>query len=538
MSKAIAEHKEDQRRAAGVPGGIGPSVTVEDEPTFARILGLVGGVLAIVGVVCWGMFLAGKNVALPPGWAILLFFIGTCGVLFHAAIDKDVQFRLVYLILGAFCLAAGVFLALIPFPASIGDSFNLGLLGMFAGLMFVAAVLRNETDPSMRNVVQLGLLGVGGLMAAAAFIIAVIMASSVPFHFPVNRGLLEISLWLGLLGLLYLLAFVSSRGTADNLAYLAGQIAGYVGVAVFLLAFARSVLPPLFHHLKWTSAPGNEYFIPDGLLWMGIGLIYAAASFLICSDRPLAAMTRRELGAFFYSPMAYIVLFGFAVVSWGGYLLFVNQLLGAEQAVMEPIVRFYFFSLLPVITMVFVVPVLTMRLLSEERRAGTMEVLLTAPVEEPVIVLSKFFAGLIMFLVVWIPFFLLLGALYLGGKAFDLVPLLGFLAGLVFAGMGFVSMGLFFSSLTRNQVASGVLTFAGMLSLTMAYILKEWLKDEPSMKGVASFLVPILRQVSYLDYWRTAFSGQLLPGPLVFFASMTIFFLFTTVKVLESRKWW
>jgi len=162
---------------------------------------------------------------------------------------------------------------------------------------------------------------------------------------------------------------------------------------------------------------------------------------------------------------------------------------------------------------------------------------LTAPVNEPAVVFSKFFAGMIMFLAVWIPFFLLLGVLYVGGKPFDLAPLLAFLFGLVITGTGFISMGLFFSSLTRNQVASGVLTFAVMLSLTMVYILQNYLQ-RTLKKDDLGVWDKVLSQVSYLDYWAGAFEGKVHTAPLVFFASMTIFCLFTTVKVLEARKWW
>jgi ABC-type transport system involved in multi-copper enzyme maturation permease subunit len=257
----------------------------------------------------------------------------------------------------------------------------------------------------------------------------------------------------------------------------------------------------------------------------------------MCSQRPLAAMTRRELGAFFYSPMAYIVLVGFTVISWAGYLFFVFQLTSEEQPLMEPIVRYYIFSILPVITMVFVVPVLTMRLLSEEHRTGTMEVLLTAPVQEPTVVLSKFLAGLIMYLAVWAPFFLLLVGLWIGAKPFDVYPLLAFTFGLVVSGMGFVSMGLFFSSLTRNQVASGVLSFAVMLCLTMAYMFKGLPERFLGAGDEAAFWTGLLSHISYLDYWFGAIQGKLQPIPLVFFASMTVFFLFVSVKVLESRKW-
>jgi ABC-type transport system involved in multi-copper enzyme maturation permease subunit len=528
MSKAITEQQEERHaREAAAAAVAGPSVLVEDQPTVARGFGLVGGVFAIIGGVCLGMAVSGRGaVLLGPGWATLVLTVGLFALLYHAATDKDAQFRLIYLVLAAVFLAAGVLLALLPYPTRMGDQFGYGLVGMFLGLLFGAAVLRNETDASLRNAVQLGLLGAGAALA----LIGVVGGA-------VSKNFLQFGLLLALMGLLYLVAFINSRGVADTLGYRAGLGVGALGLLTLLVALARSVFGPLFHSWKWLSGTGWDYFIPFGLLWATVGLIYLAACWLMCSQRPLAAMTRRELGAFFYSPMAYIVLFGFTVAAWVGYVLFVVQLTGGDQPLMEPIVRYYIFSILPVITMIFIVPVLTMRLLSEEQRTGTMEVLLTAPVDEVAVVMSKFLAGMGMYLAVWVPFFLLLVGLWVGGKPFDVYPLMAFGFGLVVTGAGFVSMGLFCSSLTRNQVASGVLSFAGMLALTMVYIFKNYLERSLSGGESSSFWAGFFSHISYLDYWQAAIEGKLQPIPLVFFASMTVFFLFLSVKVLESRKW-
>ena len=170
--------------------------------------------------------------------------------------------------------------------------------------------------------------------------------------------------------------------------------------------------------------------------------------------------------------MAYLVLLGFSVAL----VALLQQLLDRRPGHLgrvtpiEPIVQNYLVALFPVISLIFIVPVLTMRLLSEEQRSGTLEVLLTAPVEESVIVLSKFLAALLTYLVVWMPFALYLLTIPLaGGNPFDYRPLISFLAATLATGAAFIGMGLFFSSLTNNQVASGVLSFAGMLLLTLIY---------------------------------------------------------------------
>src|SRR3954447_7362783 len=123
------------------------------------------------------------------------------------------------------------------------------------------------------------------------------------------------------------------------------------------------------------------------------------------------------------------------------------MMMGRMQPLFEPIVAQYVFELIPVIVQIFVVPAITMRLLAEEQRTGTLEVLLTAPVNESTVVLSKFLAAWFFYLLLWLPWWLYLIALrYFGGEEFDYRPILSFTVALVATGANFMAMGLFFSS--------------------------------------------------------------------------------------------
>jgi len=187
-----------------------------------------------------------------------------------------------------------------------------------------------------------------------------------------------------------------------------------------------------------------------------------------------------------------------------------------------------------VIGTIVAVPVLTMRLLSEEKRTGTLEVLLTAPVDETAVVVSKFLAACIMYMAMWLPFGLLLIYLRLaGGSEFDYRPLFSFTIGLAATSAAFVSMGVFFSSLTRSQIASGVLTCAGMIVLTIIFLVNSVV----SSSSPSSAWVTVLKHVSYIDVWIDTLDGRLLPRQLLFFLSMTVIWLFGSIKVLEARKW-
>ncbi len=346
--------------------------------------------------------------------------------------------------------------------------------------------------------------------------------------------LLPICLLLAILGIVYLIAFVNIRGIGDDLAYRAGLGIGVLGVLVFVVALGRSMLPSLFYRWHWTQTQPGDYFVPYGLLLMFLGLLYVAVSLLECSDRRWVVLTRRELGSLFYSPAAYILLFAFAIVHWFAYFLVILNMLESNASFPEPIVSRFFLQWAVVIGTIVAIPVLTMRLLSEEKRSGTLEVLLTAPVDETAVVISKFLAACIMYLVMWLPFgFFLIYLRLAGGSEFDYRPLFSFSIGMIATSAAFVSMGVFFSSLTHSQVASGVLTFAGMLALTLIFLVSGMLG---SLMPSSSW-VTILKHASYIDVWIETLEGRLLPRQLIFFASMTVVWLFGTIKVLEARKW-
>jgi ABC-2 type transport system permease protein len=286
--------------------------------------------------------------------------------------------------------------------------------------------------------------------------------------------------------------------------------------------------------------PGTPpYTMPAGLLIMGGGLLYFLLASAYVSDRQIVVLTRRELGSLFFSPLAYFVLLAYTVL---GAYIFVNFVFGFLWPIggppgmpppsrAEPIVANYVISWFPVISVLMLVPVLTMRLFSEEHRTGTMEMTFTAPVGETVVVLSKFLAALILFLAVWVPWGLyLVGLRVYGGTAFDYRPVVGFSVALLFSGAAFVSMGLFFSSLTKNQLVAAVFTFVFMFAVFLIYFVKQFLPED-------SALQPILSHASFVELWDNALRGKLAPRDLVLYLSATVFWLFLTVKVLGVRRW-
>ena len=238
---------------------------------------------------------------------------------------------------------------------------------------------------------------------------------------------------------------------------------------------------------------------------------------------------KKEFTAYFLSPIAYIVLTVFVIMN---NIIFWVLLSTLSQPFVEnfpPMSRFIGENLFLWIYLFIVVPIITMRLLAEEQRSGTIEPLMTAPVTDTQVVLGKYFAALSFYLILWIPTLIYVAVIYTYGSPDTLKIVAGYL-GIVLLGMMFMSFGLFCSSLTRNQIVASILTFL--------LIVGFWLI------GIIGYM-PNVRQRygKYLDYaslWRHLgdFSkGIVDTRVVVLYVSITALFLFLTVRVLEARKW-
>lgn len=517
---------------------LAPSTMRAEEAWWPRLIGMIGFTLVLVG----GFFLimnlrlsGGKelrlgNLPIGFGITILILVLGMGGLLFHAASDGDLQVRRMYLGFGILWLTLGVVVSLIPAKEQFGFHFlPFGVIGLTCGLLFLLAPVRHETEARWRDIVFYTLTGFGAVMALAGLI-----GSNISVNFLLPSGLVLLGL-----GLFFWWAGVGLEGVVNNRGYLMALAMGGLGLVAFVIGLGRSVIPPLLSSWGWIE-PRPSFLMPSGVLLMTFGVFYVALSAGLWSEQRLVVLTRRELAAFFYSPIAYIVWIGFTVIAWQLFINFVYETLWQAEGIrgagspvpqMEPIIANYIIAWFPIICVIFVVPVLTMRLLSEEQRTGTIEVMLTAPLAEVSVVVSKFLAAFIFYMLIWVPWGLFLVSLRVeGGQPFDYRPLLSFFIALAFTGAGFVSMGLFFSSLTKNQVAAAILTFVGMLLLTFCFFYKRNLPLDDTRRI-------ILTHISYIDLWINSLEGKLAPRDLFYHLSAAVFWLFLTVKVLESRKW-
>jgi ABC-2 type transport system permease protein len=243
--------------------------------------------------------------------------------------------------------------------------------------------------------------------------------------------------------------------------------------------------------------------------------------------RQFSIQLSREVEALFYSPICYVVLtIGLLLNGWSFYLA-LNSFGGN---VAEAVRAFFGSSLLFWLTMLFLPPLFTMRLFAEERRSGTLEMLLTAPLGEIEVVLAKFVAGLCFTMSLWIPSLLYLAIVKSYGAIPEFGPLLTSYLGIFLLACLFTAIGLFASSLTSNQILAAALAAVFNLLLFFVPVLGIFVQVE----RVERVFNDLWIQRHFLESFSR---GVLDSAHVAFYVVFTVVFLFWTTRVLESQRW-
>jgi ABC-2 type transport system permease protein len=231
-------------------------------------------------------------------------------------------------------------------------------------------------------------------------------------------------------------------------------------------------------------------------------------------------IARRELGAYFVSPIAYVVLAIYLAVFGGlfGFILYYSR---------EATLRHVFLHGVSLLFLVLVTQVLSMRLLSDEQRQGTLELLLTSPLRDWEVVLGKYLASLAV-LVVMILLTAHLPILLVRVGNPDVGPMLAAYLGYFLLGAALLAIGVFASSLTQNQIVAAVLGIGITLLLWMSGALQDFVGG--SMRETVAYL-PIFDH--YVDFVR----GLIDTKDIVYYLSVVVLFLFFSTRVVESRRW-
>jgi len=238
---------------------------------------------------------------------------------------------------------------------------------------------------------------------------------------------------------------------------------------------------------------------------------------------------KREIGAILLSPIAYVLLVCFTLLNAFSFQFCVELMaLGVRNvSIMQIFFQTFFFWFI----LILFIPIMTMRLFSEEYKTGTIEMLMTAPVREWEIVLAKFLGALAFYVVLWLPTLLFY-------FSFQVVtnhqlpvnwPSLGLGYAMVFMiGMFYISIGIFASALTKNQIVAAVISFAAISMLFFCAFLEFFVTNAK--------LVEMISYISARNHTITFGSGSFDSRPVIFYLSGTLLFLILTERTLAFRK--
>lgn len=244
--------------------------------------------------------------------------------------------------------------------------------------------------------------------------------------------------------------------------------------------------------------------------------------------RGVVATMQRELRSYFLSPLGWVVATGFLFFNGLTFQTILDYLNNPQApASMTPLDFFFGGTLFFWLALLFVGPVLTMRLLSEERRSGTLEMLLTAPITEGQVVIGKYLGAFLFYVFLWLPT-LLYVALLAKELPLDWGPIGASYLGTLGIGAMFLAIGLFTSAVTRNQVVAAVFSFA-LTFLCFLPAFLEFLVNDPKVRDALGYL----NLYQHMDDFS---KGIVDSRRLVYYLSVSAFFLFLASRALDAGK--
>ena len=253
--------------------------------------------------------------------------------------------------------------------------------------------------------------------------------------------------------------------------------------------------------------------------------------------RNILAIAGKEVRSYFASPIAYIVIGVFALLYGYFYIVMLSyfvrqsmqlsqfgqggaQSMNINQQMLRPLMQNV------TILILFMLPAITMRTYSEEKRSGTIELLLTSPITDFQIVIGKFLGALALYAVMIGVTLIHVAILFVYGKP-EWKPILTTYVGLLLLGGCFISVGMFISTLTKNQVVSFMATFGVFLFLWII----TWIGSVmPSAEGLTTYL-------SIIDHYDDFNKGVIDTSHLIYYVSFITFGLFLTAKSVDTERW-
>jgi len=248
--------------------------------------------------------------------------------------------------------------------------------------------------------------------------------------------------------------------------------------------------------------------------------------------RAYCTLVRREVSSLFVSWTGYVVIAA-VVFLLGLSFTYMFRILNTN-ATSAPLTQVFYDTFFFWIILLLVTPVITMRSFALEKSSGTFETLMTTPVGDAQVVLAKFTGALIFYVLLWLP---LLACLMVvrhyshDPTAFDAGTLASTYLGITLLGAVYLAVGVFASALTRSQIIAAIVTLVIGIALFIVGLLLSALAGEPGLQA------QMIAHFSLVEHMRDFAAGVIDTRPLVFYGSLTLFFLFLTWRVVESRRW-
>lgn len=244
------------------------------------------------------------------------------------------------------------------------------------------------------------------------------------------------------------------------------------------------------------------------------------------------SLLKKELRTCFLSPIAFVVMFFFWILTGGNFVWLLFQMADGESLMFAS--QGIFGGLIMTFAVPFVVPLITMRLFAEECKLGTLEALLTTSVRVPELVLAKFAGSMLFYIVLWLP------ALAYVGTLIHFCPpdVLGFpdagamwaaALGIVLVGGLYIAVGLCMSALTSNQIVAAISSFALLFGATLVLAFMASNSQGSDVRIIGQFYSSF---VHIMDFAR----GILDSSIIVMYLCNTAWFLFATVKIVDGRR--
>lgn len=232
----------------------------------------------------------------------------------------------------------------------------------------------------------------------------------------------------------------------------------------------------------------------------------------------MIAIFKKEFKAYFSNPTAYVLI---------GLFVLISSILFFYINLTSQVAEFTYNLNMMSIILVIMIPILTMKVLADERKSGTEVLLITSPTSITSIVVGKYLAALAVFLIMTAITFIYPIILFAFGKP-ALAPIIGSYVGFILLGASFIAFGIFASSLTESQIIAAVVSVVGLLIMWLLQYIA------PALGGIWS---KILNWFSLFSRTQDFYTGILSLAPVVYYLSFSAVFVFLSTRVIEKRRW-